>query len=168
MTYMSPEEPGQLEGRLDGLTGPDRDNRLGSSRLVVCRRHGADFDLHRASRVRVVLVRGSVERVSTGTHIRVVTSTTWSTAWRAIVIFSVVFGLLLMMSSLFSRPSIKDILLDLVVPFVSGIFTILVIFFPAAWWMIARHGTAQAKWLLGYAEGLISGPANGATTRVVA
>ena len=59
-------------------------------------------------------------------------------------------------AAILSQRQPVDLGLSLLVPLLSGVFTIIVIFVPAMWWMAVRHGRDQRRWLLSYVQVLLS------------
>jgi hypothetical protein len=68
---------------------------------------------------------------------------------------AVISGGIATLSFVVSRATTRDFGIDVLVPLLSIIFTVLVIFVPAFWWIAARHAGSQARWLLAYVRGLI-------------
>ena len=63
------------------------------------------------------------------------------------------------------RAPAVDLVLDLLVPLASGVFTTLVIFVPALAILMAMYAGPQRQWLLAYLDGLLR---SSAADRVVA
>ncbi len=147
--------PEALHARLISVLTPDPGDAW-AVYLLAGRLAAASFELRRRGRIAVVGLDADLERRDGATEVRLRTRTVWSRHWPRMVNLAVLFGGVLALSALVNRAQLREFGLDVLVPLFSGIFTMLVIFTPAFWWMVARHAPAQSRWLLAYTRALLT------------
>ena len=127
-----------------------------SAAIIHCRVDPGTFELRRAGRVVVVTLRGQVVGTVAGCRVVGETDVRWRQITSGLLLVALLFGALLAFLAVILRPSTQDPVLDVVVPFASGIFTILVIFGPGSGWIAVRHRSSQRRWLESFVRGLAS------------
>lgn len=105
----------------------------------------------------MVILRVRMEALSNGTTVHVRVESVFRSAIPAVLVVAGIFGGVMASAAVISEPRPLDLVLSLLVPLLSGIFTMLVIVVPAMAWMAFRYGGRQRRWLLSYVEGLFSG-----------
>lgn len=114
------------------------------------------IELFTARRMHLVTLRIDLEPTNSGTTVHVRMESVLRSAIPALFVVAGLFGALMATAAILSQRQPVDLVLSLLVPLLSGVFTIIVIFVPAMWWMARRHGRAQRRWLLSYVEALFS------------
>jgi hypothetical protein len=123
--------------------------------LVVGRTLPDSVELTRRGRAAVVTLDVRLEPLDGLTGARLRTRTMWSRYWPWMVNIAVVSGGIVALAALVSGTRVREFGLDVLVPLFSGVFTIIVIFTPAFWWMVARHAPPQSRWLIAYTRALL-------------
>jgi hypothetical protein len=136
------------------MTRPPIASGLFRRRLVTGRVSSDSFALRTASGSTVVVLRGEVSRTYAGTEIHVHTETILRTGLAVLLVVSATIGGLVAAIGIMTDTRSPDVILWIVVPMVSLIFVGLVCFAPPLVWAVHRHHGHQARWLLGYVEGL--------------
>src|SRR5688572_8212014 len=150
--------PEEIRARVDSVLVDADPTWEWSVPLVAGRSRPDGFELKRRGAIGVVVLEAAVDGSGAITQLQLRTRTVWSRHWPFLVNLAVISGGIVTLSFVLSIRTLRDFGIDVLVPLLSVIFTVLVIFIPAFWWMVGRHAGSEARWLLGYVGGLISSP----------
>lgn len=156
MRYSTPLSSRQVIEILARLVAPGRSQWPFSQSLLNGGMRRDHLELFTARRMHLVTLRIRVEPMNSGTTVHVRVESVLRSAIPALFLVACLFGALMATAAILSQRQPVDLVLSLLVPLLSGVFTIIVIFVPAMWWMAVRHGRDQRRWLVSYVQSLLS------------